>query len=117
MIIPFPLMKYDGAVTDQPENEIWVRGGDYAGNVAQKIIDAVEKFGTATMAAIGGQAVNQAVKGFAVARTKYRDASVGRDLYLTAWFSTIIDAKGQDRSRIMLVAIPLADGVHSVHQS
>ena len=100
--IPIPLSVYDGKVVDQPENEMWVRGGDFPANVARKLLESIQKNGTVLIAAIGPKAINQAVKGTSIARQMWRDGTEEKsDLSMVPYFSTVIDDHGDDRTRMM----------------
>lgn len=114
MNIPYPLAEHEGEVKDQPEGEIWVRGGDHASDVADQIVNTIARFGHANVAAIGAHAVNQAVKGFAVSRNLWRNLKEDEDLYMTSWFSTFVDAQDKERTRMKFAIFSQRDCVHSL---
>ncbi len=99
--IPFPLSTYDGKIVSQQDEEVWVRSKDFPTNIARKITETVQAQNQAHVATIGSDAVNQAVKGIAIARQMWRDITEGEDLYFTVYFSTIIDGNDQQRTRMV----------------
>lgn len=111
MKIPYPLSTWDGKVTTQEPHEVWVRGGDFPTNVARKITEAVEEHGHSLIAAIGADAINQAMKGLAIARDMWRlmDGHEHQDLGCVPYFSTIIDSNGNQRTRLMFPIYTMDD--------
>ena len=99
--IPFPLSQYDGKLVAQRPEEVWVRSKDFPTNIARKLLEIIEKRTQAHVATIGPEAVNQAVKGIAIARQMWRDIKDGEDLYSTVYFSTIIDSADKQRTRMV----------------
>ena len=99
--IPFPLSQYDGKILSQADGEVWVRNKDYPTSIARRITEAIQDHQQAQVAVIGPDAVNQAVKGIAIARQMWRDMTEGEDLYMTVYFSTIIDTNSQQRTRMI----------------
>jgi len=108
-IIPIPLSQYDGKIEYQPEDEVWVRGADSPANVARKYIVSLQERGRVVVATFGARAVNQAVNAVAIARQMWRDSEMGEELNMVPYFSTVIDANGNDRTRMMLMVYPIRD--------
>ena len=121
MQIPFPLSTYDGKVVRRKTaNEIWVNGSELPTNIARNILATILRHGSAYVAVIGSGAINQVIKGIAVAREMSREKIPDVDLYTVPYFSTIIDQHDRERTRIVFVVIPITDVVinvaRSVHQ-
>lgn len=107
--IPFPLSVYDGVVQKEGD-EIWIRSGDMPTVVARKITAGLrDGADILRLAAIGQTAVNQAMKGVAVARQMWRDISEGSDLYTSIYFSTVIDSDNKERTRLIIAVFSLDD--------
>lgn len=107
--IPFPLSQYDGKITSQRPEEVWVRSKDFPTNIARKITETIQECGQAHVATIGSEAVNQAVKGMAIARQMWREMTSGEDLYFTVYFSTIIDGNDEQRTRMVFRVFQMND--------
>lgn len=107
--IPFPLSQYDGKIEDPRPYEVWVRSKDFPTNIARKILETIEKHTQAHICTIGAEAVNQSVKGMAIARQMWREMYDVEDLYMTVYFSTIIDGNNEQRTRMVFRVFMLRD--------
>lgn len=96
-----PAVQDDGLALDPRDNEIWINTNDAAHKVAMDIILRLEGTGMLTLCAIGAGAVNQAVKGIAIARDKMLTEGF-YDLIVQPCFSTIHTQSGDTRSRMLL---------------
>lgn len=86
---------------------MWVRANDNPNDLAEEISTTCMEQGV-TIAAIGARAVNQAIKGIAIARERFFDASGGYgDLDSVPFFSTIVDEQGRERTRMMIEVRPI----------
>lgn len=101
-----PFTTHDGKLVEQPDDEIWIGSGYTPHMVAESILDRInESTDRALLAAIGAKAVNQAIKGVAVAREIYNQKNPWLDFDVVPYFSTIIDEEGRERTRIMMMVI------------
>lgn len=95
-----PFMVDEGKVIDSPPDEIWIRRGDQPIVIGNSAARVLAKFGYVKIAAIGPVAVNQAVKGICIARNiMWEDNEC--DIACFPYFSSIEDAQGDGRTRIM----------------
>lgn len=95
-----PFVTNDGTLTEQPEDELWVRSGDNVQALADDIDATMEGRGYVNLACIGAGAVNQAVKAVAVAREIAAEHAYA--LFIQPYFSNIVDDQERKRTRMML---------------
>lgn len=107
--IPFPLSQYDGKIELQRDFEVWVRSKDFPTNIARKIVETILNISHVHVCTIGADSINQAVKGIAIARQMWRELTDGEDLYLTVYFSTIIDSNNKQRTRMVFRVFIMKD--------
>lgn len=101
MLAAAPYKVKEGQVIKQPSDEIWARSTDDVKKLASKIIDGINANGEyIDLACIGPAALNQGVKGLAVAREMLAEARI--DLMAQPYFSTIEDDKQRSRTRLVL---------------
>ena len=109
MIIPFPLSTYDGKVTTRQPHEVWVNKNEAPVNIAKNILRTLELFDVIKVAVIGSEAINQFVKGLAVAREMRRDTHESEDLYAVPYFSVMLDHNDEERTRMIFIIFPMKD--------
>lgn len=107
--IPFPLSQYDGKIEEPRAFEVWVRSKDFPTNIARKIVETIQGHTQAHVCTIGSDAVNQSVKGVAIARQMWREMTDDEDLYFTVYFSTIIDTNNEQRTRMVFRVFMMKD--------
>lgn len=97
-----PFRMNQGKVIEMPESELWMRSQDKVQPTATEIIndltDGAREF--LDLACIGAGAVNQAIKAVAVARERLAKKSL--DLMIQPWYSSIVDDRDRERTRLML---------------
>jgi stage V sporulation protein SpoVS len=97
-----PYKLKEGKVSDMPDHELWIRGGDNvhqtATDIIKDLVDAKMKF--LDLACIGAAAINQGMKSLAVARERLARKSI--DIIAQPWFSTITDDQDRERTRVMI---------------
>ena len=99
----------NASIPSTKEDVLRVKGGTPPQQLAGSISKAMAQDGKCTLAAIGAGAVNQAVKGLAIARSLV--ATTGRDLIFTVGMETSPDVNNrpglngsEDITRILLRA-------------
>lgn len=88
-----PYVVREGEMTEEPDDEIWVRSGDGVHKLVERIQTVLDSGPYADVACIGASTVNIAVKAVAVLREKVGD---GLDVYVQPYFSTVIDNDRDD---------------------
>jgi len=97
-----PYKVREGDVTEQPEDEIWVRAQEGVAVICDKIMIALDNMPYVDMACIGAAAVNQATKAVALARDRTHTGDSRMDLYAQPYFSTVDDEEHDGKTRIMI---------------
>jgi len=102
---PAPFSVEQGVMTEQPDNEVWVRAGDKVNKLAARVVEfaRLQDFldhNTLDLACIGAAAINQAVKAIGAARMELQRDML--DVVTQPFFSTIIDDKNRERTRLVL---------------
>jgi stage V sporulation protein SpoVS len=96
-----PYKLKEGKIVECPEHEFWIRANDNVRTTARDIAAAVTgKYSWIDLACIGAACINQAIKSIAVARELV--AREQCDLIIKPFFSTVIDDKERERTRIVL---------------
>jgi stage V sporulation protein SpoVS len=94
-----PYSENAGVMIDQPGHEVWARSGDQVGTIADHVIRRLGRYPFVDVACIGAGAINQALKGIAVARKEH--LQTGGELVVVPFFSMIEDDKGRERTRMV----------------
>lgn len=99
---PAPFKVKEGQVLEAPPHELWMRAADNVHRTANDILDEFQDIEVRTidLACIGAACVNQAMKAVAVAREKAKRADY--DFVVQPFFSTIVDDKDRERTRLMM---------------
>lgn len=97
---------------DDSDRDLRVRSESRPQGIAGAVCWRLRKRRNADLVAIGPAAVNQAVKGAAIARSIMADEDLA--LGLVPSFESIYDADGQERTVMRLAVIVLSDGRDNV---
>lgn len=95
-----PLKSNDGKLTDMPDHELWIRTHDNIHKTAKEIVEELTLDDWIDLACIGAGCLNTAIKCVAIARETL--LKNGLDCTMQPFFSTVIDDRDRERTRIIL---------------
>jgi stage V sporulation protein SpoVS len=101
-LVRAPTVLRQGSVSEPEPHEIWVRGTDSIGALAKNIHDALEDHPYVDVACMGAAPTNSGAKAVAELRKLYAETHhPGVEIFCQPFFSTFIDAHGEERNRIV----------------